>query len=40
MNDHALLVVAVVTSVANAVASIARTIWHYEKRRAFKHGKG
>jgi len=39
MDDHILLVVAVIAGILNAVASLARTAWHYERRKAWKSGK-
>jgi len=33
VTDHDLAVVAIVASTVNAVSSIMRTVWEYEKRR-------
>ena len=36
LSDHALLLIAVSVATLNGIASIARTIWHWEKRRDWK----
>lgn len=36
MNDHILLIIAVTVASLNGIASIARTIWHWEKRQDWK----
>lgn len=36
MSDRVLLIAAVVAGITNAVASIARTVWYWEKRRDWK----
>jgi len=36
MSDRSLLLIAVAVASLNAIASIVRTVWHYEKRRAWR----
>lgn len=36
MTDHALIIFALVVSALNAVGSLARTVWQWEKRRAWR----
>ncbi len=36
MTDHALIIVALVVGSLNAIGSIARTVWQYEKRKDYR----
>jgi len=39
VSDRTLLLLALSAAVVNAVAGVARTVWHYEKRRAWRQAQ-